>query len=491
MNEKWKKIITGCLITLTIETIAAIVILFPFYKVQRIFDSIDQGKWTKTQEYYNALGDTKKEQVQGYLNAYAAFICDEYINGDMDYIHAAAALDAINSIEETGEVYTNYMPMLEKNEYKATIKALYEASVTYNKEVELDSKTKLNNMGKRLDNTERDQALVELLNEKYEAYIKGECSSEQLVGFNAVVAEWANGNASSYVGVINENMTYVDKYRKKYDELETKFDDEKFFYVMEAYEKTIIPDYDTEYLTKYEDIYRKSYDIGLQYYRDKLQGYLDEKKKDTALELMDKIRAHYGEDFDLQFATDALMDEWQVAAVAFAKNIGDTLQNDLQNSETGRYILDNKYDELKPDRIALYDIDHDGNQEIILYNSSQAGNKYVTSFIYAFDGDKYNYVGNVNVIHFSDENYIVAFPDAFGRETGDECQLIEFDGRSFSVIKVCKDMNGTYTVDGETVDNVAFLSAQGEILKYENVDTADNIKYSSIDEAESFVATFE
>lgn len=491
MNEKWKKIITACLITIAIEMTAAIVILFPYYKVQRIFDSIDAGRWDKTQEYFEKLSDNSKEKTLSYMDAYGAYICHKYAEGEIDYAHVAGSFDAINSIETTGEVYKKYMPTLEKNEFKVAINNLYKANISYDKENEFAYKNQISDMAKRMDNAIREQAMIEILNEKYDSFIKQEMTFEQYVGFNALVADIASDKVKNYVGVMNENALYVVTYRNKYAEAEANMEEKKYIAVMNICESYIVPEYDEDYSEKYETIYNEAYELGKTYYHDMLVKYLEDKKKETALKLMDKIRAHYGDDFDLEFAKEMLMDEWQVAAVQFVKTVNTQLEEDLAKSDNGKDILDKYYDRVKPDSIALYDINHDDNQEIILFNSAMSDSNYITGFIYAFDGRSYNYVGYSNIMNFSDDNYIIAFPDAYGRETGDECQLVEFDGKKLSVLKVCQDMGDRYIVDGSEVDNVNFLSAQAQVLQYQNIDTLGNIKCSKLEDAESFVATFE
>ena len=116
MNKKWRVVIITSMIILVLEIAGSLFFLFPYYRLQRVFNSIDKGQWTDTLDYYNALNDSQKETALSYLDGYGAYLSERYANGEISYIQVAASFDAINSITETTEIFDKYTPAIDRNE---------------------------------------------------------------------------------------------------------------------------------------------------------------------------------------------------------------------------------------------------------------------------------------------------------------------------------------------------------------------------------------
>ena len=112
---------------------------------------------------------------------------------------------------------------------------------------------------------------------------------------------------------------------------------------------------------------------------------------------MEEIEQVYGDDVNLDSAKEAMLEDWQLAYLNYMDNFEERLKTDLTGTDTGTYILENRYDSYKPDNVLLYDIDDNGVAELFLFNSSQLDRDYVGCFIYTYDGSSMKYVGFANV----------------------------------------------------------------------------------------------
>ena len=149
-----------------------------------------------------------------------------------------------------------------------------------------------------------------------------------------------------------------------------------------------------------------------------------------------------------------------------------------------------EYDNLKPDSVVLHDIDGDGVPEMFLYNSRYTDDDYIGCFIYTYSDGKCKFLNFVNVKSFCRDSNLIGFPIAFGRGTGDECSLVQYDGNSLTQVSYCQEMGGTYYVNGAESNDVDYLSARTSILSHADAYNVGNSKGASLDDGETYILTF-
>jgi len=490
LKKTWRKIIIISLVLVVLEVVGIMVFLHPYYKIQTVFNGIDNGNWIETQESYDELNDKQKQKVQSYLNDYAAYITGEYLQGEIEYQLVAAMFDAINCIDETASISKNYMSSINHNEYKLAIKRLYTANAAYDTEAAYDAQMDISSLNLRMDNATRESIMVELLNEQYYAFINEEVSATTVHSYADIIAAIAYYDAYAYVPVVKSNVDYVVKYRELYATASNYMNEQKYFEVMDICKQVHVDSLDTNYATKYAELYSDAYDTGKTYYGDLLDSYAASKDKANTALLIEVIQMYYGDDFDVSSAEETMLEPWESAYVTFLENYEVSLQTDLNNSETGQYILMNEYENLRPNAMFLYDIDKNGIAELFLFNDAHAEDEYTGCFVYGYQNNTPTYIGFVNVKNFCSDSYIVAFPEGFDRETGDECSLVVYDGTSFSVESYCQYIGEVYYVDGKEVDDVAYLSAQSAILAHVNEIKVKNSGYVSITDGKKYIMEY-
>lgn len=492
MTKKWRKRIVVSMIILFLEVVASVVILFPYYHMQRLFDSIDAGQWTKTAEYFADLSESQKEQALSYLDDYGAYLCQRYIDGEITYEQVAASFDAINSIDESHQVFEKYIPELNRNEYKYTVTEMMNAMLRFDMETRMEMNRRLYSLEKRMDNKDKETVLIEILNENYSRYLREEIDYVNFMDFASTVSDLSYYDAYQYAEVLKKNAEYVSSYRSKYPTIETMLQNEDYFGVIDLYRSLILDPEDTIYQERFDQIYSAAYEAGKESYRQQLQAFLDSEDKEGAVNLMAEIEAHYGEDFDLSFAKDALTSDWQDSYLILLKDWESDLRRQLADFETGQYILENKFDELKPDSLVLYDVNSDDIPELFLFNSSQVENDYVGCFIYGYNEEtgNYRFLNFVNVMYFCSDSTIIASPIAFTRTVGEEYVLMQYDGSSIYEGSSCQNIGGTYYANYAETDNVGFLSARTSILSHQNEWKISNSGYTSLRDSESYILAY-
>jgi hypothetical protein len=491
LNKKWRNIIIVSMVILVIEVAGSLFFLFPYYRLQRVFESIDKGQWSKTQEYYNSLSESQQDRADSYMDAYGAYISERYIKGEISYLEAAASFDAINSISDDSEIFDKYTPDIDRNEYIKLVNQLYDANLTKNTEQKYENIASISDIQKRMSADTREGILIELLNKNLDKYIAGELSYEDLYTFVQLVTGMSINDAYNYAYTVEGYAINIQDYRDRYVDVENMLAGNDYLGVMSLINELHLYDFDTEYYELYQTAYQTAYDSGITYYAELLQSYINSGDTDSAVVLMASLESIYGDDMNLEFAKDELMADWQKACIARVEDWETYLQAQLGESSTGQYILENEYDNLKPDSMVLYDINADGYPELCMFNSGRLEDDYVGTFIFGYDGSEYKYMGYVNIISFGISSNIVAFPICFDRAAGEEVCLYNYDGQTLSAGRSAQKFGDSYYVNGEESVDIDYLSAQTSILLNQDVNRIQNSGYVSLEDYKEYIVSYE
>lgn len=492
MKKTWRNIIIISFVLIALELVGSLIFLAPYYKVQRVFDSINEGKWNEASDYYEKLNREQKDKVMSCLDSYAASICQKYIDGEITYLEAAASLDAINSIDETGTLFTKYSDDLNHNELKDAMYEYWISRENHNVEVTHKANERSINVQQRMLTEKKEKIMVEMLNEKYEEFLNEEISYEAMIAFSTIIANSAYYEAYDYSGVITHNALCVSMYRDKYNELVKMRDEQKYIDVIRICKEIAVDPKDKNYQDKIQALYNEAYELGKPYYSDRLKAFINADEKEKASSLMEELELVYGDDIDLTEIKETMLEDWQLAYLDFIDNMEPRFRADLLETETGTYIVENRYEKYKPDNILLKDINEDGIAEMFLFNSSLLDRNYVGCFIYTFDGSDIKYVGYANVISFGRDSYLIAFPESFTRSDGvEEYSLKYFDGQSLNESSSCQDMGGTYYVNYAEADEITYMSQRTIILGYQSEYNIKNSKYSALEDARKYIMSYD
>lgn len=495
MNKKWRAVIITSMIILFVELGAAVFFLFPYYRLQRVFTSIDDGQWTKTQEYYDALNPSQQEKAQSYLDGYGAYVSHRYLSGETDYEHAAASFDAINSIAQDTNVFYKYTPDIDKCEYVRIIELQYQANYTKNSDLKIETNNRIQSIIKRINNSDREYLQIRMLNMRFAKYLAEEISYDEMKTFAQTIYDNRSYSADEYSKRIIEYTENIKLYRDNYETVDSYMEANEYFELMDMCEEMKIFEFDEKYLKLYQEVYDSAYSLGKTYYVEELRGYVDSKNEIEAIELMAKIEARYGDEVDMDFARRGLMKDWQVACMDRVHDWEDYLKNELSQTKDGKYILEKEYEKLRPDSFTLYDVDGNDIPELLFFNKSYVDDDYVGCFVFGYNGKEYYYAGFTNVISFGTTDNIVAWGNSFDKKQPEEDYVLvtikTVGGGKLQFGESCKKLDGKFYHNDEEVEEIEYMSVRSGILLYQDAVRIKNSGYVSIEDADEYIITYE
>lgn len=487
MRKTWRNIIIVSLVMFIIEIAGGIILLYPHYKTQRLFDSIEDGQWKITQEYYNSMNSAQQQKVLGYLDDFGAWACKGYIDGEHDYEHTAAIFDAINSIQTDGSTYNKYMPDVNHNEYKRAVNWLWDSYVSHDNAKAFDAQNMLAAVTNRVDTNTRDSYLIEMLNDNYYAFLNENMSSEKLDTLCSVIENISYYEAYEHAIYISSRIEYVMNYRNNYKITENLCADNEYIMVMLACATADIDPMDSIYREKYLDLYESAYSQGLIYYKDKITSLINVGDKEGAVALMNTVAGCYGDAFDLSFAKNALTTEWQRAYMEIVSDVDSRILSDLTVMENGSSIIARGYENVKPDSLMMYDIDDNGIPELFLFNSTELENDKIGCFIYSYDNETVSMVGYVNLFSLCSDSNLIVYPS---EGQGEAYSLMSFSGGVLSEVSTCQHNGDSYMVDYGESNDASYLSARTSILSHQGIETIKTVGYSNISNGEDFIMAY-
>lgn len=490
MKKTWNKLIIVSFIVLAIIACAAIVFLYPYYNEYKVFDGIEAGQWSNVKKSYEALDSEKQKQVQEMLPDYAKHTCLEYQTGAKDYIYTVAAFDAINSIDETQSVCDKYNVLVNRMEYRDAIEAIYDSKKNYNGQGALQANETINKINLRLDEDTKKEVVIEVLNEKYQQFLNDEVTADDMNGYISIVNGLAVTDVADYSAVLSSNVQVVQSYRDLYNTAQAAYDAGDYFTALNICTSVQLDPQDTQYIDKFYSLYNLTYTTGMNYYDNLLDTYIEIGDNQNALNLLDKLEKYYADDMKLQKYKLSMAENWQKAYVKLAENADSEIQKALGDTEDGINILDSFYKNIKPDSMLLYDVDQDGVPEAFFYNSMERNETYVSCFIFTYRDGAVSYLGYAKVRSFCSDSSFVAFPWLSTRISGDEYCLKRYSDGVITDGPYVQNVDGTYYVNEQAVDETEYLSQQSETLATSLNKGVKDFDTATLEESESYILAY-
>ena len=418
MRKTWKIVTLVSFIMTLIILGVGVVFLYSDYKLFRFFKSIDNGNWSVTREYYNDLTPSQQQTAMAHMEGYAQELCRDYASGDRNYQEVTASFDAINSLDNTQDIYNRRITEINYNELKSAVEDLYKANTSFDTDGAVKAKKRIDDVQKRMDTATKEKLLIQMLNDKYQEYLDCKIDQPKMLEFIAVVAGMSYYEAHNYTGLIGANVACVENYRQIYNQYQTMLTEQKYFDILDTYDTVYagIDPADTVYKGRFEEMYQTTFYDGMDYYQTKLDNLIAASDGEAAVALMKEIELRYGSAFDLDSAKNELAADWQKTYLQIAMNYEAILQTEFSKTDEGIYIFENEYQRLRPDSMLLYDIDKNGVAEMFLFNSEEATEENTECFAFTYADGSYVYLGYVNILSFCTDSNIIALPSEFGRD---------------------------------------------------------------------------
>lgn len=464
--------------------------LRPYIIKNKVYKDIDKGAWKTVNDDFSKLNDTEKDSIVDNLDTYAACICEDYKSGSLDYNKAIAALDTINTLDESGLIYKKYASYLNETELVNVMNELQKAELNMDSSKIYECQDILNKLVLRMDNVTREQILSSMLFEKYKTYLDNKINANDIIAYAGLVSGVSYYSAYELSQKIQSNVAAVEWYRMAYDKADELATTNNYIEALKLIDKIQLDEADELYKNKFDTLYKNTFGLGKIYYESLFEKYSVNHDNASAIALLAEIADIYGDSFDMDSLQAQVASDWQNKYIGFVSDWDANLKKDLADSETGQYIIENKLDSIWPDSLCMYDVDDNGVPEMFLFNSERINDDYVECFMYHYNGSTCEYLGYVNVISFCVNSNILTFPKAFDRATGEEYALTAYDGDIIGTMTYCQEIDGEYFVDGEDATDYDYLVTKSDILQYQGRYNIANVGHSGLDEARSFILTY-
>lgn len=138
----------------------------------------------------------------------------------------------------------------------------------------------------------------------------------------------------------------------------------------------------------------------------------------------------------------------------------------------------------------LYDVDEDGVPEAFFYNSMERNETYVSCFIFTYRDGAVSYLGYAKVRSFCSDSSFVAFPWLSTRTSGDEYCLKRYSDGVITDGPYVQNVDGTYFVNEQVVDETEYLSQQSETLATSLNKGVKDFDTATLEDSESYILAY-
>ncbi len=473
-NKKWMTVTIASLVLIIIEVILLFVLILPGKKVNDVFKELENGNGRKADRILDELSDSGEDKVKDHMDDFATYQCNQYLDGKITYEKLDKTLSAINELDDYYQFSRTYYSYVASKE----ILKLYEQGYTeYKTNGETSLYDSLEDQSEDIyyglyDTDNVDEELKAYLEEKYNSFLNGNLSFEDMQAYVYVAEDFFGGDALSYAYDIDSDLYMIESYQEDYDTAKEYYDNKQYFETIEKCDSVYIDENDTTgFYDKFQALRQDAYDEGKTYYVKQAEDCANSGDYATAREIIAQIKEVYGTEVDVS-AVEALMkDPWMDAYAQYVENVTENLKTDaatgvkIGNCDDTSTI---NVDDYIPEELYLYDFDGNGTPEMLLTYDTYA-------WIIGFDGEKAVLTGFVQAATFCDVPYFVTIPMLMP-ENHSGYALLEFSNNAWNVVTYyyAADDGSRFEVDGAEVSYDECSAKHDEIAGYENKDIKIN-----------------
>lgn len=462
------------LVFIIVEVILLFVLILPGKKINDVFKELENGNGRKADRIIDELSDSGEDKVKDYMDDFATYQCNQYLDGKITYEKLDKILSAINELDDYYQFSRTYYSYVASKE----ILKLYEEGYTeYKTNGETSLYDSLEDQSEDIyyglyDRDKVDEDLKAYLEEKYNSFLSGNLSYDDMKAYVYVAEDFFGGDALSYAFDIDSDLYMIESYQEDYDTAMEYYDNKQYFETIEKCDSVYISENDTTgFYDKFKDLRQDAYDEGKTYYVKEAEDCANSGDYTTARQIIAQIKEVYGTEVDVS-AVEALMkDPWMDAYAQYVANVTENLKTDaaagvkIGNCDDTSTI---NVDDYIPEELYLYDFDGNGTPEMLLTNDTYA-------WIIGFDGEKAILTGFVQAATFCNVPYFVTIPTLMP-ENHSGYALLEFSNNAWNVVTYyyAADDGSRFEVDGAEVSYDECSAKHDEIAGYENKDIKIN-----------------
>ncbi len=396
--KKWM-IMTFISILLAVASVIFVfVYLLPKTKEKKFLDAVFEGNKEKIAEYLEGFSAETVESLKDEVKDIVVYTHNQYAAGLKSYDSMLSVYENVETIRKykgfTADSLTMVQEPLLLESYEKGV-GIYDTGDAYYRERDKfkdlyrikasdgayieylwDDATEL----KYQRNI--DAFLDSYLKEKYTAYKEGNLDMKTAQRYIYCADDFWD---SDYVSELRNQIYYDELFSSEMSRIVEYEDGDRYFEAMSYLDSVRELYQNNDFYAAWKDAFeKKSGELdkkAREFYPQLAIEYMSKGDRDSAEVIVRQLKERFGEDFDVSAIEEAGLTEWQKAYLGIMEDWAATVEQDFwkaydQTSGDDTAIKD--FDEVKPDRILLLDINNDDIPELVFDNGK---NKV---FIYSY-----------------------------------------------------------------------------------------------------------
>ncbi len=469
-RKKWTTITIISLIVFALEIVSVFVFILPSKNINDVFKALEEGNSKKAEAALDKLSDKNEDKVEELMDDFATYQCNQYAQGAIDYNKLHQILQSIDDMDDYYGFSREFHTYAASKEIIKICDLAYEENNANGKSsIFYEYQTQVTDIYYDInERTYIDEELKKFIDEKYDSYLAGTMSFDEISEYMDVASYVLPGDASYYAIDLQMQLSLIEDYQEKYDIAKKYYDDMKYFETIEECDNAAVPESDvTGFYDKFKTLRQDAYDAGKTYYVKEAENLANANDYEGARDIINSIKEVYGDEVDTSELEALVVAPWMEVYAKYMKNMEKNLKRQaakgVKIGECDDSTLIN-VDDYMPDKMYLYDFDNDGIPEMLLTNGSYA-------FIVGYNGERAVLTGFVQAATFCDAPYLITIPTAMP-EGYIGYALIKLENCKWSVEEYyyAAEDGSKYIVNGSEVDYDTCNAEHDKIATYENKD---------------------
>ncbi len=386
--KKWMIVTFISILLIAASVIFAFVYLLPKTKEKKFLDAIFEGNKEKMVEYLEDFSAETVESLKDDVKDIVVYTHNQYAAGQKSYDSMLTVYENIETIRKYKGLTADSMTIVQEplllESYEKGV-GIYDTGDAYYKErdrfkdlyrIKVSNGTFLeylwDDASEQKYEKKIDSVLDAFLKEKYTAFKAGEMDMKTVQRYVYCADDFWN---SAYVSELRNQVYYDELFSSEMTRIEELAGKDQYFDAL-SYVDSVREYYqNNEFYAAWKDAFeKKSEELdkkAREFYPQLAIEYMNNGDRDSAETIVRQLKERFGEDFDVSAIEAAGLTEWQKAYLSFMENWASGVEEDftrLFDPTPEDNTAVKSFDDVRPDRILLLDLNKDDIPELIFDN---------------------------------------------------------------------------------------------------------------------------
>ena len=242
-RKKWTTITIISLIVFALEIVSVFVFILPSKNINDVFKALEEGNSKKAEAALDKLSDKNEDKVEELMDDFATYQCNQYAQGAIDYNKLHQILQSIDDMDDYYGFSREFHTYAASKEIIKICDLAYEENNANGKSsIFYEYQTQVTDIYYDInERTYIDEELKKFIDEKYDSYLAGTMSFDEISEYMDVASYVLPGDASYYAIDLQMQLSLIEDYQEKYDIAKKYYDDMKYFETIEECDNAAVP----------------------------------------------------------------------------------------------------------------------------------------------------------------------------------------------------------------------------------------------------------